>query len=131
MSNIYSERLLQHLAVNAWGEFVVPAGKRMVLQTVCSTAGTSTQSYVEVVLDGTYLFFFSFPAPGSEVKTDLRAVGYAGSRLQVNHSGSLLWTSCYGYLFDDPGGELAQQLPFPFPPEAIQHDPPPGHVKAP
>jgi hypothetical protein len=104
---VYSERFIATDSPSAWVYYGVPQGKRAVSRCVTATSSASATNYVEVLVDGIYLFFFTFQAAGSQVHGDLRVPAYAGQLITVHHVGQGLWSTVSGYLFNDDGSAAA------------------------
>jgi hypothetical protein len=106
---LYSERFFGFTANNAWHTFVIPAGHRLILRSVaCKNFGSGAQT-LQLILNNIYILNQSVPAGGT-VQLETRQVGYAGETLQGHFGTGSATIIASGYLFDDPGALLRQEL---------------------
>lgn len=105
--SIYSERFLAAYGPNNIWTYAVPAGKRAVIRSIVLSSNGGSTGQVWVAGAGRFFLQRVLPAQVQTVSEDVRIVLYGGEgiELYVAAAGHYVWVC--GYLFDDPGGELA------------------------
>lgn len=111
LAPVYSERFLRHSA-GASGIYTVPAGKRVIVQSVSAVTDPAASGLKAWQLDvGVFATAaFSFPVNVGGHTEELRVVVYAGEAIKLWTYGSSISATVCGYLFDDPTRALADDV---------------------
>lgn len=109
MAQVYTSRLLATGVMGVWVQWVIPAGVRVVLRNVVFTNQENIAASLQVSLGPSSLLYRSYPATRETYSLETRAVGYPGESLYVLQGGNQTYTTCSGYIFQDPGGRQSYE----------------------
>jgi len=109
--SLYSTRFVSSTDANVWHTYVVPGGHLAIVQSILATCNNSVAATYMATVGGVLVGLGLVPAVGDRHAVNLRAVAFAGEKIECAGLAAGLSVSVHGYLLDAAGAAASGEHP--------------------